>query len=300
MARQSRRLCNPGPGGRPDPLGQRIVFECGRTAALRNGSAARRPRLPTALPRELLIAAGPGEWRAALLEDGVPVELFIERGDRSETGSIHLGSVRRLLPALGAMLVDIGGDRPAFLPASEVLPRGRRLDEGERVIVQIRRQAQGGKAARLTTGVALRGKLVELRWGRPGIRGAEALPPVERADLSGIVGDDAAGLRLLQPEPIEPLIAEARDLNRRWRDILDRAAKLSPPARLDPHSSFAAALASTLVAAPAGILVDDPSVVHELRAVFPDAVTQHKPEGELPVELDAVLDRALAGTVALA
>ena len=249
---------------------------------------------------ELLIAAGPGEWRAALLEDGIPVELFIERGDRSETGSIHLGSVRRLLPALGAMLVDIGGDRPAFLPASEVLPRGRRLDEGERAIVQIRRQAQGGKAARLTTGVALRGKLVELRWGRPGIRGGEALSPAERADLSGIMGDDAAGLRLLQPEPIEPLIAEARDLNRRWRDILDRAAKLSPPARLDPHSSFAAALASTLVAAPAGILVDDPSVVHELRAVFPDAVTQHKPEGELPVELDAVLDRALAGTVALA
>ena len=156
---------------------------------------------------ELLIAAGPGEWRAALLEDGIPVELFIERGDRSETGSIHLGSVRRLLPALGAMLVDIGGDRPAFLPASEVLPRGRRLDEGERVIVQIRRQAQGGKAARLTTGVALRGKLVELRWERPGIRGGETLSPAERADLSGIVGDDAAGLRLLQPEPIEPLIA---------------------------------------------------------------------------------------------
>ena len=97
---------------------------------------------------ELLIAAGPGEWRAALLEDGIPVELFVERGDRSEAGSIHLGRVHRLLPALGAMLVDIGADRPAFLPQNEVFPRGRRLDEGERVIVQIRREAQGGKAAR--------------------------------------------------------------------------------------------------------------------------------------------------------
>ena len=137
---------------------------------------------------ELLIAAGPGEWRAALLEDGVPVELFVERGDRSEAGSIHLGRVRGLLPALGAMLVDIGGDRPAFLPAREVFPRGRRLDEGERVIVQIHREAQGGKAARLTTAVPLRGEFVELRSGRPGIRGAETLPQAAQ-ELSAAVED---------------------------------------------------------------------------------------------------------------
>src|SRR6516225_8442799 len=220
MAWQGRGLCYPGPSRCSDPLGVRLLFECGRIAALRDGSAAHRPRLPTALLCELLIAAGPGEWRATLLEDGVPVELFVERGDRSETGSIHLGRVHRLLPALGAMLIDIGGDRPAFLPASEVLPRGRRLDEGERVIVQIRREAQGGKAARLTTGVVLRGGLVELRLGRPGIRGAETLAPEDVVNLSGLASECAAGLRLLQPGPIDALIEEAKRLNRRWRDIL--------------------------------------------------------------------------------
>ena len=101
--------------------------------------------------RELLISAGPGEWRAALVEDGAPVELRVERGDGAEAGSIHLGRVVRLLPALGAALVEIGGERPAFLPQSEIFPRGRRLDEGERVVVQIRREAQGGKATQLTT-----------------------------------------------------------------------------------------------------------------------------------------------------
>ena len=103
--------------------------------------------------RELVIAAGPGEWRAALVEDGEPVELRVERGDRVEAGSIHLGRVVRLLPALGAAQVDIGGTRPAFLPLSQIFPRGRRLAEGERVVVQIRREAQGGKAAQLTTAV---------------------------------------------------------------------------------------------------------------------------------------------------
>jgi ribonuclease G len=249
---------------------------------------------------ELLIAAGPGEWRATLLEDGVPVELFVERGDRSEAGSIHLGRVRRLVPALDAVLVDIGGDRLAFLPKSEILPRGRRLDEGEPVVVQIRREAQGGKAAQLTTSVALRGRRVELKWGRSGIRGGETLSPAERAKLSVVAGEGAAGLRLLKPEPIDSLIAEAKDLNRRWRDISDRAARLSTPSRLDPPLSLATALSSALSAAPSRILVNDPGVVPELRGVFLDTVMQYKPEAEWPVELDAVFDRALAGKVALA
>jgi ribonuclease G len=252
------------------------------------------------LSGELLITAGPGEWRAALLEDGVPVELFVERGDWREAGSIHLGRVRRLLPALGAMLVDIGDDRPAFLRAREVLPRGRQLDEGERVIVQILREAQGGKAARLTTSVALRGALVELRWGRPGIRGGETLSSADRANLSAVAGEAAAGVRLLRPEPLDALIAEVMDLNRRWRDILDRAVRLAPPARLDPPLSFGAALAARLPAAPGQILVDDPAIVPELRGVFPDTVMQHKPEAEWPVELDAVFDQGLAETVGLA
>ena len=252
------------------------------------------------MPWELLIAAAPGEWRAALLEDGVAAELFIERGDRSEIGSIHLGRVRRLLPALGATLVDIGGDRLAFLPASEILPRGRRLDEGERVIVQIRREAQGGKAARLTTGVALRGRLVELMLGRPGIRGGESLSPVERAGLSDVVGGHAAGLRLLQPAPIDTLITEVTELSRRLQDILGRAAMLSPPARLDPPRSFAAGLAAALAVAPDRIVVDDPAIVPELCTVFPDSAVQRKPEAEWPVELDGLFDWALADTIALA
>jgi Ribonuclease G/E len=99
--------------------------------------------------RELVIAAGPGEWRAALVEDGVVADLFVERGQGFEIGSHYLGRVIRLLPALGAVLVDLGGERPAFLSHDDIAPRGRRLDEGERVIVRIRREAQGGKPPRL-------------------------------------------------------------------------------------------------------------------------------------------------------
>ena len=199
--RQGRRLCDPGAGGGFDPLDLRLLYECGGTADLRNIAAPRRPRVSTELDRELLITAGPGEWRAALLENGVPVELYVERGDRSEAGSIHLGRVLRLLPALGAALVDIGDARPAFLPQREIVPRGRPLHEGERVLVQIRREPQAGKAAQVTMGVRLRSRLLELIVGRPGLNGGEELPPDERGRMLAVIEtlevQGGAGLRLV-------------------------------------------------------------------------------------------------------
>ena len=97
----------------------------------------------------LLIAAGPGEWRAAWVEDNQAVELYVERGDTPPAGSIHLGRVVRRTPGLDAVLVDIGTERPGFLPVRDA-PAALRLDEGARVIVQVRREAQQSKGARLS------------------------------------------------------------------------------------------------------------------------------------------------------
>jgi ribonuclease G len=256
---------------------------------------------------ELLIAAGPGEWRAALLEDGVAVELRVERREGSEAGSIHLGRVRRLLPGLGAGLVDIGGGRPAFLPRSEIVPRGRRLDEGERIVVQIRREAQGGKAAQVTTRAVLRGRLIEMIAGDSGLAGDDSLPSETRARLLETVGrareeptpQMAISLRLLDPALGEAVIEEAEGLVRRWQDIGERAARLEPSARLDPASTFAAALAGVLPAADR-VLVDEPGAIPKTRAAFPDAVVAHEPESRWPIDLDALFDEALSPTIALA
>jgi ribonuclease G len=98
------------------------------------------------LPNELLIGAGPGEWRAVWLENGGAVELHVERGDTRPAGSIHLGRAVRLVAGLEAALVDIGEARPGFLPL-----RGNAPDEGARIVVQVQREAQRGKGALLST-----------------------------------------------------------------------------------------------------------------------------------------------------
>jgi ribonuclease G len=234
------------------------------------------------LDRKLLISVGPGEWRTALLEQGVPVELYVERGDRSEAGSIHLGRVVRLLPALGAALVDIGSDRLAFLPNRELVPRGKHLHEGERVIVQIGREAQGGKAARLTMR-----RLPRL-----------ALPGSSTSEVEGAASSisHTAGERSERNEAGE---TGAKTEISAWRGILYQASQLNPPARLGPGVSFSGALAASIRGALDEVVADDPAAIPEIRAAFRGLTVTHKPEIEWANDLDAVFDKALTNTLAL-
>jgi ribonuclease G len=101
---------------------------------------------------ELLIAAGPGEWRAAWVENGEAVELYVERGDTKPPGSVHLGRVARLVPGLDAALIDIGDDRPALLRRRDAADAD--LSEGARALVQVRREAWADKAPLLTGKIA--------------------------------------------------------------------------------------------------------------------------------------------------
>jgi ribonuclease G len=254
--------------------------------------------------RELLIAAGAGEWRAALAEGGAAVELYVERGDGEEVGSIHLGRVVRKLPALAALLVDIGGARPIFLAERDLLPRGKVPDEGERIVLQIRREAQGGKSARGTMRLSLRRGAVELVGGAAGVAGREALPPEHHDRLAATLGsaapEAAAGLRFVGAPSAEAALAEVALLTRLWVDIHEQARSLAPPLRLYPPATFAGALAGAMPVAPERIVVDAAAAVPEIRAAFADTPVRVEPEALWPLDLDAVFDEALAPTVALA
>ncbi len=72
----------------------------------------------------LVINSNPTEVRVALLEAGVPVEIYIERrAERGVVGNIYRGRVVRVLPGMQAAFVDIGLERTAFLYVNDALPR---------------------------------------------------------------------------------------------------------------------------------------------------------------------------------
>jgi len=141
---------------------------------------------------ELLVAAAPGEWRAAWIEDGTARELYVERGDTKPPGSRHLGRIVRVVRGLDAAFVDIGDERPGFLPLRDV-PDGMQAEEGAALVVEIRREAWQDKAPRLTAKVAVAAVL-----------SPDLVPPVQLFPVPGLT--PALVLRL--PAPPERIIAD--------------------------------------------------------------------------------------------
>jgi ribonuclease G len=149
--------------------------------------------------KEVLINAGAGETRVALVEDGKLQELALERTiglddgavrkkgqgrhGHSLIGNIILGRVQRVLPGMQAAFVDIGLDRAGFLGAREArcladlpgydeerMPKiGDCVHEGEEILVQVIKDPIGEKGARLSANITIPGRLAVLVPNTPGV-----------------------------------------------------------------------------------------------------------------------------------
>lgn len=74
------------------------------------------------MANELVMNVTLGETRIARLENGVVVEVSIERASEgSLVGNIYKGKVVRVLPGMQAAFIDVGLERTAFLHASDVV-----------------------------------------------------------------------------------------------------------------------------------------------------------------------------------
>lgn len=232
----------------------------------------------------LLIAASPGEVRGALMEDGRLVELRIERlGQGSRVGDIHLGRVVRILPALPAALVDIGLGEPAFLSEEDAVdaagPGNRAagiaawLHEGQAVLAQVTRDAQGEKAVGISLRLRLKGRYLALTPTRPRIalpRGAdEATRQRLKALLSPHLAPNegaALGAAALAAAPAA-VLADLATVQARWRNLVERARQASPPALIEAaEGPLARLLAGFAEAMPATILIDDRAAFAEARS----------------------------------
>ena len=79
------------------------------------------------MSQEILINITPMETRVALVENGVPQEIYVERNNkRGLVGNIYKGKVARVLPGMQAAFIDIGEARTAFLHVDDLLPRSRK------------------------------------------------------------------------------------------------------------------------------------------------------------------------------
>jgi len=211
------------------------------------------PLIPSDIehPRvEILVNAGPGETRAAQLENGVLQDIHVQRdATASAVGNIYLGHVQRVLAGMQAAFVDIGLERAAFLQVSDMVRSAdeagariqNRLSQGDRVLVQVTRDAMSSKGARLTTDLAIPSRFLVYMPYTPRVGvSARIENEAERDRLSHAVSAIRQELGLTggfivrtvgDGAPFEALAADMRFLSTVWADIHQQSLT-SPPETL--------------------------------------------------------------------
>ena len=213
--------------------------------------------------KEILVDANAFNTRVAVVEDGTPVELYVEQeGSERLVGNIYLGKVQNVLPGMQAAFVDIGLERNAFLYAGDVFTPGDAYDEleekipetrkigdmlkpGQSVLVQVAKDPIGTKGARVTTHLTLAGRSLVL------------MPTVEYVGVSRRIDKEEERTRLrkiikeLKPKDVgiivrtasagrtkEAFQEEIESLQKLYQDILDKSQKVKAPKLLHEEQSL--------------------------------------------------------------
>ena len=123
--------------------------------------------------RKIVVHVADMETRAAVMEDERLVEFYVEKHmDDQLAGNIYVGKVANVLPGMQAAFVDIGADKNAFLYIDDAVtpkhyeehdkdwkPRIQELlQEGQQILVQVKKEAFGSKGPRVTTHISLPGR----------------------------------------------------------------------------------------------------------------------------------------------
>jgi ribonuclease G len=198
---------------------------------------------------EILINVAPRENRAALIENGVLTELFVERHSRRGiVGNLYKGRVQRVLPGMQAAFIDVGLERTAFLHAADIAaPRPddtlvglaqaedirRLVKEGDDILVQIVKDPMGTKGARLTTFVALPSRLMVYMPRGEGVGVSTRIEDeAERARLKQIVSDarsDEPGGYIVRTAALGASAAQLQSdmeyLARLWEHVRERGLR---------------------------------------------------------------------------
>lgn len=207
------------------------------------------------LKKEILVDINDYQTRVILLEDGDPVEVYIERhGNERLVGNIYKGRVANVLPGMEAAFVDIGLEKNAFLYAGDIMVdksdfefRGGEtpklsanikelIKQGQEIIVQIVKEPSGTKGARVSTHITLPGRTIVL------------MPMVDYVGVSHRIADEDERARLkrlieenndmklgaivrtaAEKKGADELLRDMRFLARLWESIQKRGKFLTAP-----------------------------------------------------------------------
>jgi ribonuclease G len=280
---------------------------------------------------EILVNVTPRESRAAVVEQGIVQELYIERTNRRGlAGNIYKGRASRVLPGMQAAFVEIGLERAAFLHASDIVPPPGNdgdleapalenirelVNEGDTILVQVLKDPLGTKGARLTTYVSLPSRfLVFMPQGRGVGVSARIEDEAERLRLREAV--KAFGGRggwivrtVAEGAAPEALRADMMFLERLWEVVRERSAGAAAAEIVHEDLALPLRVLRDLLGEQVDRVLVDTAAAHEQMTAFartfmpPLAARIEHYDGKRPIfdlyGVDDEIERALDRKVAL-
>ncbi len=270
--------------------------------------------------------------RVAVVEDGAPVELYVEQeGAQRLVGNIYNGKVQNVLPGMQAAFIDIGLERNAFLYAGDiVMPDGAdedierekirsmrnirdMLKPGQTIMVQVAKDPVGTKGARVTTHITLAGRSLVL------------MPTMDYVGVSRRIDRDEERTRLrrilseIRPENMGVIVRTAsagksreafaedlESLKLLYEDIQKRAKRQKAPSLLHAEQSLLFRTVRDLLMKDVDrVFVNDAATFERLREIADMMAPKLKPRILLKqsealfdrYETESKIDKALARKV---
>jgi len=192
--------------------------------------------------KQLLINVSGENVSGAILEDGRLYEVFSEEIE-SIRGNIYLGKVEKIVPALDAAFVNIGKGKNAFLRLRDLTKTyidtilgGKKIAEGDKILVQVKKDAVGNKGPQVTTKLSLAGHfLVFFPLSKAKGISKKIVDKDERNRLKNILKNllkEGYGVVLrTASEGVgeSEILEEYEEMKREWEDILKKFKRSRKP-----------------------------------------------------------------------
>lgn len=221
----------------------------------------------------IISAVNPEETRMGIVENGRLMEYVVERNNSAQlVGSIFLGRVCNVVRGIQAAFIDIGLDKNAFLYLGDKTG----ITEGQRVLVEITKDARGSKGPTATLDISLAGRYAALlpEANYTGIS-RKITDSAERSRLKKIADEvtngtagavmrtNAAGM------PEEVLRADLQQLMTDWQIIQARAKLARSPQVLHRELDISVRIVRDyLNACIDEVVVDSPAVYGRLQELL--------------------------------
>lgn len=222
----------------------------------------------------LLIQTYGTKRQAFVMQNGELVEWLIE-DDEMPQGTIVKGKVEKKVKGMNAYFIDIGTDKKAYLPFSEMKEEAT---DGQSILVQIKKQPIGTKGAYVTTFLEFPGKYFVYFPYHHYIAVSKKVSSTDRERLEQIattfLNDPEGGLfRTLASEATDERIqSEFETLKQTFESVVEKAGQAPTPSVIQfGPTVIEKKVEQWIEKGNHPILVDDTSLYQTLKQTYPEA-----------------------------